>query len=1327
MNEPAGQPVVGDAASQKATDKPPIDQGKQATVSLVGGAVDLPPTTSLYATQAPSEVGGPAGEHSSLPTPNWKPAARRSPPPTLDGYDNLKELARGGMGVVYRARQTKLNRVVALKMILSGQWAGDEQRDRFITEAQSLATLQHPHIVQIFEVGEADGQLFCALEFVDGGTLADKLRDSPQNRLPPIEAAMLIRTLANAMQVAHDQGIVHRDLKPANVMLTKEGIPKITDFGLAKRLDAAEGHTGTAAILGTPNYMAPEQATGNSKDAGTAVDIYALGGILYALLTSHAPFAGDSVVEIINKVVQEEPIPPRRHESRIPRDLENICLKCLSKSPAQRYATAHDLAQDLDRFLRSEPVQARPVSTLARTYRWCNRNRVLAGLALLVVVVLLGGGAGTWVLRSSLRKSEAAEIRKKITREMQGVDWIPESRQNIDQLLHDLEQLDAEGGEQSRQEVVARLQELVAQRLKVPRLTNEELATIDRMTSDIQHYDPLSASTAQEKVTEQLVQRIERLLQEPRMDSKVRSQAEELLVFLNTRSAEKTTLLRGLLDQRNSEFALILNVEAPFQKMDRGFAAEEVSIQESSLIRSAKSLSRNQNLLPTQVQPGNDVEITAEYDGAWRRNHRIGVVLFADEKTNYSFVVSSGSFPAEGPRADAPALEQIIKGGGNVVLEIFKNEQRLCQRELAASQCDQPVLSLTARREGNLFSARVGHSLTLEIEDVFPLMPAGAGTVGLYWPAHAGLKRLAISGRVSPLRPSPLEKADSLYARREFGPARDLFRQQTVSLAGVQALKNPLYREARYKQAICELQLKQQQLAISLLEEIKHPEDDLDGGLWSLRALGQIWLFAIRMQNGELAKKTLDEIERHPYIQSREPHAGEAEHSLVSILLPADRAEIQGFYRLAQNSGFLYLSSDPQRIAKLVELERVNGLLANPLTYRGWDQQSLVRAYRMNNENEAARLIMKKWLATQDYQGTAWRSLHTKEYAWITREAGIPKDGLRAIDELLEPTNKSNLDKGELASLHLDRARQVLSVAQLSEFANDQEQQLKFRSTAKQEVEYVLAQSPGQQVEYRKHSDACLLLGLLLADEGNEAEARRIWQQGKLTLSFRDGEAHETLGGAIGTLNHIMCGSLADNLTLTEIKDILNSIATKELSANKAAAFAFVPKPFDIEALRTMWQTPRGREVARHIAYQDRGFRETMQLPVVLFAYEVMRTEAFGGKPTVAQDQFLWDTAVECYAEFMDQRDQWKVTFDVMAALGLAGIWTGESSAAVFEKDFGFVSPKLSAKLAFVLSHRYRQKSNQNEAELFRQLAEKNAQPGSVLQDLLKAEQGSSP
>jgi WD40 repeat protein len=458
---PAGQGPAS-SSSDDATEKSlaPEDKGlrRQATIIPKGNS-----STDLMAKSADTDYAAMQPPDRESFTPD-APLSFSSPAdpfleyPKLPGFEILGILGRGGMGVVYKARHQGLHRLVALKMILHGNVASAGDLARFHREAEAIARLQHPNIVQIYEIGSYQGLPFLSLEFVNGGSLGQKLKGLPQAN---DDAAQTVETLARAMAFAHQRGIIHRDLKPGNILLQvgeesggqpdgndsdsrhrpnpflKSPLtayqPKVVDFGLAKKLDELSAQTHSGAVMGTPSYMSPEQAGSRIKEIGPAADIYALGAILYEMLTGRPPFRAEKPMDTLRMVIQDEPVPPARLNPGAARDLETICLKCLQKDIVKRYATAQDLADDLRRFLRGAPITARPVTPTERALKWIKRRPALAAVyALLITVTLLGGLGGTLAWRWYETDSAKREIEEALGREQRALAGQKEAREELE-------------------------------------------------------------------------------------------------------------------------------------------------------------------------------------------------------------------------------------------------------------------------------------------------------------------------------------------------------------------------------------------------------------------------------------------------------------------------------------------------------------------------------------------------------------------------------------------------------------------------------------------------------------------------------------------------------------------------------------------------------------------------------------------------------------------------------------------------------------------------------------------------------------------------------
>lgn len=410
IDEPQDAPTVKGIESESSNSRPELPPADvQTPPQLLSNDTEIQESLTVASQDQFVKLVGADESMATIPSAGSTRKAEMAKPRIREfgDYELLEKIAQGGMGVVFKARQISLNRLIALKMILAGQFASSEDVLRFKTEAEAAANLDHPGIVPIYEIGEYEGQHFFSMGLINGESLSQKVADGP---LQIREAAELTKKITEAIAYAHGQGVIHRDLKPANILIDENGQPKVTDFGLAKKVEGGSNLTYTGQILGTPSYMPPEQAAGETYDIGPAADIYSLGAILYQLLTGRPPFQSANVMDILKQVIDQEPVAPRQLNAGISRDLETICLKCLEKKPAGRYPTAGDLADELGRYLTGQPIHARPIGTLGRFARWCHRNPWIAALSatslLFLIAALIATSVGYVRVTAAQRRSE---------------------------------------------------------------------------------------------------------------------------------------------------------------------------------------------------------------------------------------------------------------------------------------------------------------------------------------------------------------------------------------------------------------------------------------------------------------------------------------------------------------------------------------------------------------------------------------------------------------------------------------------------------------------------------------------------------------------------------------------------------------------------------------------------------------------------------------------------------------------------------------------------------------------------------------------------------
>jgi tetratricopeptide (TPR) repeat protein len=736
------------------------------------------------------DSGGTVDQAATHPTD--RESTGNSPLPSIPGYEIEKELGRGGMGVVYLARHVRLKRRVALKVI-RGACAGKDDVDRFRTEAEAVAAFQHTNIVQVFEVGEYGGLPFCALEFVDGGSLHARLGRRP---IPASEAASLTETLARAMHHAHQKGIVHRDLKPANVLVTSDGVPKVTDFGLAKRLgDEDSGLTQTGAVMGTPAYMAPEQAGGHTREAGPPADVYALGAMLYEFLTGKPPFIGATTLETIQKVLHEDPVAPSKLVPVVPRDLETICLKCLSKNPAGRYSSALALAQDVERFRAGEPILGRRESVVRKMWRRARKRATF-----LVAGVLVAAAAVVAVLATSESGStrRLATLSREFEEGLTAENWPADRRDHLEQVASRLATLDPAQGEAARRKLIERIAARVRDALKQPRVQVEDLPAL-----------------------------------------------ETQLAWLEKRDPDLAAHIRQELSSRMRDWQPRVELTPPFTNARAVFPGEAMEVGMDGL-RRKPGMPVQSTLVPSHGQ----IRVTAEFAADWQSNQQLGVhfhvpaqATFDANKTGYGFVL-------------AAVPERVVKEDGSRIVPVGRNhtfretgrsaEIRLTRNGVVLQTqsvrvADRPVRIL-AEHNGDLLRIQVNDLPAVTFTDVVPLIGDDSAVIGLDWSGSAALVYLRVEESAIPPLASPLEKADAQFERGRNAEALQLYLEQIRG-------GGPVVSEACTKAGLCLVALNRPEEAARQFEQAMASTGDR----WPVIAAAQLWLLRLRAKQVEQA------------------------------------------------------------------------------------------------------------------------------------------------------------------------------------------------------------------------------------------------------------------------------------------------------------------------------------------------------------------------------------------------------------------------------------------------------------------------------------------
>jgi tRNA A-37 threonylcarbamoyl transferase component Bud32 len=1248
-------------------------QGRKDVKSLRDPATQSeikPPTTDSFEIRGETGQGG-----ASADSLRDRAAQSEIKPPVVDGYEILGELGHGGMGVVYKARQVRLNRLVALKMIRAGALAGPESLARFPLEARAVARLHHPHIVQIYEIGEQDGQPYFSLEFVDGGTLAQKMAGQPQ---PPAAVARLVETLARAMDHAHRQGVIHRDLKPANVLLAGDGTPKITDFGLAKQLDDAEAHTQSGAILGTPAYMAPEQASADKSAIGPLTDVYALGVILYELLTGQPPFRGGTL-EILEQVRYRDPPPPRRLQPRMPRDLETICLKALAKEPRGRYPSALALAQDLELFSAGESIRGRREGLSARLWRKVRRKPLASASVLLVLLALAVAG---YIGPAAYRDRQVASL----------------------------------------------LQE-IASELQTPALAQPYLEHVEARIAELEGFAPAEAASAHRRLHERFAGQIRAQFHD-RLGPEEAAPLRTAIALLASRDAALADLVGKEFRQRLTSWEPVFQLAPPFADLKTVFfsATDPLPGTGNALWRAGAGTSEAgpQPFLYTRKECAGNVRFIAEFDPSWINSPQVGLMLAAPRGQAYTFLLSipeSFNKLGEGtPRQPLPAtFATAARAGKTAAAAIIRKGllaiERFPAAELFAGQAGDRVLRLEIKREGEVLTFQVNQRKAVVFHDLFPLSLAESVRFGIFWPGGVGLTNLEAQHLTSPAVPSALETGDDLYNRGDQDRAVPWYRQ-----AALEAKEPAVRQEARCKEGLCLVALKRPDEAIPVFQEVAAeagPEATLTGsGRWPLMADCQLLLIYHRQPQpaAQAAARTI--------LDKLAARASTRDGELNAFIPYSDRDSIVNAHI---PRGFHAFVRKPEDVVADCEWAHKAAVLFEPDVHNRmgtWLQ--LATAYHLAGRDVEALGTVEALVRDFQEQAEAsglWGGWIFDQYGWLLRRRGDARQALTRLDHWLFPSAGA-LRRDSRGSVYfglVERARIHCALELWKEAEEDLE--LFFRMESGESQRY-----------YGFHAAACLLHGFLRERSGDQAGAQAAWRRGLLQSWAQDNPDDPSAHLLAAPLNislvyHLIMASLTGEIGEREAEDLLLRVSTLDgAGAWGGAGNILIPQLIKSEkklmsaVLRETWRTPRGRDWARRLAFRQLSYAEYLQVPFFLVGAEFVHQGALPAKLSPQQDALVWKLVHDCHAAYVSG------SISRRHVLSLGTVWEGFSLPG-----FGFgwkevdnsvlkKQPQIRGPLAYVFGHRSLRLNRPRDAVTFFVTARDTAPAGSPLHRLAQDE-----
>ena len=725
-------------------------------------------------------------------------------PRMLGDYELQGELARGGMGVVFRAVHSKLRRQVALKMILAGQLAGEQEVKRFYSEAEAAANLDHPGIVPIYEVGQADGNHFFTMALVEGSSLHARIQQGP---MPAREAAQFLREVSAAVAYAHDKGIIHRDLKPSNILINEAGMPRVTDFGLAKSVKADSGITATGQVLGTPNYMPPEQALGQIHNVDQQSDVYSLGAVLYCMLTGRPPHTGSSVLETLRHVTEQPIVAPRLLSPSVDKDLETICLKCLEKKKQDRFGTADDLTAELDRYLSGQPILSRRIGLATRAVRWARRRPLVVAAVACLLVAIVAGYAAISAGRAATETKHLANANDRFLQTLESLKPNAASWRDASQSITAIESLSEQAANDARLQLQTKFAGVLDVRLRQPRLNRDSLDAL-----------------------------------EPLIEHVAKTDADEL---------------RTLLQQRRSDWQLIATHQStslfdPSLVREHAQGLQSLAPQRLIETTGAREKYKGRPAAPVVASTLNcegDTRAIVTLDASYDQFPEIGIQLRHTDRGGYGFVIGVARLFGT---SDKATIRGSLENDEAVVCEIRRGETALVQRTLTLGDLPAGPIKIEAIASGDSLEFRLPGAEPLKFQDPFPLI-GNVGVFGLRAPQNAIVSDLQVFTR-SVANISPLEQAEKELALGRFAEAAKMFREQAAATSDVS-----LRQESSFKEARCLIELREDEAAEKILQGLATQQ----GERWP--PLAGVHLWAIYLNRNDAASAT----EMQNFIQRR--------------------------------------------------------------------------------------------------------------------------------------------------------------------------------------------------------------------------------------------------------------------------------------------------------------------------------------------------------------------------------------------------------------------------------------------------------------------------